>query len=253
MTLNVAIAGAAGRTGRRIVAAAVVDRDVRPIAALESGTSPALGRDAGTVAGIEAIALPITSAAGEPFDVLIDFSTPAGTRAWLEVCASARAPMVIGTTGHEAADLDLVRAASEAIPIVKAPNMSLGVNVLLRLVRAAGHALAGWDVEIVETHHRSKADAPSGTALALGEALRSARAGREPTGRDEIGIHSVRIGGDPGEHAVRLASLHEALTLTHRATSRDAYAAGALAAARWVVARPPGLYDMQDVLGAAPS
>jgi len=256
---RIAIAGAAGRTGRRLVVAAAADRTVRLAAALESQDSAELGRDAGTVAGIDALALPLRADAPEDFDVLVDFSTPAGTGRWLEVCVERRVPIAIGTTGHGAAQLDRIQRAAESIAVVLAPNMSVGANVLARLVREAARMLAGADVEIVETHHRGKRDAPSGTAWLLRDAVVAGRGAESRTvhGRrredgprtaGEIGIHSVRLGGDPGGHAVHLGAPEEIVTLAHRAVSRDAYAAGALRAARWLAGRAAGFYGMEDVL-----
>jgi 4-hydroxy-tetrahydrodipicolinate reductase len=245
MPIGIVIAGAAGRMGRRIVALAAADAELRVAAALEGPACPELGRDAGEVAGVSRLGAAIAAKLpeGATFDVLIDFSNSAATAGWLDVCAAAGRPMVIGTTGHDEATMARIKQAAGAIAVLKAANMSVGVNVLLRLAREAASLLdASYDVEIVESHHRFKLDAPSGTALALAEAVRRGRAG------GKFGMHSLRIGDTVGEHAVQFGTLGETITLAHSAHSRDTFAAGALRAARWIVGRPPGLYDMQDVL-----
>lgn len=264
MAMRIAIAGAAGRTGRRIVALAAEDAAFEVAAALEAPGRPAVGRDAGGLAGVTGLTLPIADRLSAPFDVLIDFSLPEGTLRWLDVCLREQRPMVIGTTGHDETALRRIREASRQTPVLMAPNMSVGVNVLLRIARQLGAMLdAAYDVEIVEAHHRFKVDAPSGTALALCAAVQEGRrsagspepqvvhgrcgpTGQRPT--EQIGMHSLRIGDTVGEHSVQFGTLGETISLSHAAHSRDAFAAGALRAARWIVGKPPGLYDMQDVL-----
>ncbi len=264
MATRIAIVGAAGRTGRRIVALAAEDAGFQVAAALEAAGHSAIGQSAGALAGVAALTLPIADQLSVPFDALIDFSLPEGTLHWLDVCLRQQRPMVIGTTGHDAAALRRIYAASRQVPVLMAPNMSVGVNVLLRLVRQLGATLdPAYDVEIVEAHHRFKVDAPSGTALALCAAVQEGRrsAGRAepqvvhgrcgPTGQrpaGQIGMHSLRIGDTVGEHSVQFGTLGETISLSHVAHSRDAFAAGALRAARWIVSKPPGLYNMQDVL-----
>ncbi|MCS7091635.1 MAG: 4-hydroxy-tetrahydrodipicolinate reductase [Verrucomicrobiota bacterium] len=199
----------------------------------------------------------------EQGDVVVDFSAPSATGHLLDVCVSARKPLVLGTTGHEEEDRRRIREASERIPIVWASNFSTGVNLLFWLVERAAMALGpSYDVEIIEMHHRHKQDAPSGTARTLAEILvRTRQPNREldlvcgrhglvgPRRSEEIGIHAVRGGDVVGDHTVIFATFGERLELTHRASSRETFARGALRAARWVLGRPAGLYDMQDVLG----
>ena len=264
MPINLAIAGAAGRMGRRMIAIAASDPQVAVVAALEAESSNALGSDAGQLAGLDPTGVLVTDRCDVEFDVLVDFSLPEGTTRWLDVCRQAKRPIVIGATGHDDAQLQQIREAAREIALLKAPNMSVGVNVLLRLARQLGGALdAAYDVEITEAHHRFKADAPSGTALALAEAVRQGRqvaasidqplvfgrhgqTGQRPSG--QIGMHSLRLGDTVGEHAVSFGTLGETVTISHSAHSRDTFAAGALRAAKWIVGRPAGLYDMQDVL-----
>mgnify|MGYP000160520199 CR=1 FL=1 len=260
---RIAIAGAAGRMGRRITALAAGDDRFQIAAALESAGCPDLGRDAGELAGLGPIGVRVSDRAAARFDVLIDFSLPAGTGQWLGECVTAGSAAVIGTTGHTAAQLAAIEQAAAAIPVLKSTNMSVGVNLLFALVEQAAAVLGdGWDVEIVETHHRFKKDAPSGTAMSLMEAVVRAT-GRDPekdvvygrhgqTGerpRRQIGMHALRVGDTVGEHEVHFGSLGETVTLRHSAHNRDIFAAGALRAAAWLKGRPAGLYDMRHVLG----
>lgn len=264
MSIEYVIAGAGGRMGRRIIAVAAEDSRFRLVGALESPKSELLGADAGRLAGIDALDLAVTDTVPAGFDVLIDFSSPEGTRHWLEICRAMGRPIVIGTTGHDAAFQDHLRSSASAIGVLRAANMSVGVNVLLRLVRELARVLDdSYDVEITEAHHRFKADAPSGTALALRDAIVQGRkdAGREAgetvhgrhgqTGArqpGQIGMHALRIGDTVGEHTVSFGCLGETICVSHFAHSRDTFAAGALRAAAWIVGRPAGLYDMRDVL-----
>lgn len=264
MSIKLAINGAAGRMGRHILNLCLPDRDVKVVAALEQAGHPQLGRDPGELAGIGSLSLPITEQAQVEFDVLIDFSLPVGTMSALSECARRTRPIVIGTTGHNHVDLERIREAARLIPVVKAANMSVGVNVLLRVAEQLGGTLdPSYDVEIVEGHHRFKADAPSGTAIALCEAVCR---GREKSGAakpsviygrhgttgvrvpGEIGMHSLRLGDTIGEHTVSFGTLGETVTIGHSAHSRETFAAGAIRAAKWIVNKPSGLYDMQDVL-----
>lgn len=259
-----AISGAAGRMGRRLIALAFEDAELVVAAALEHSKSPMLGKDAGELAGIGSMGLSVSDTSNATFDVLVDFSLPAGTIDWLGRCVNAGCAMVSGTTGLSREQCDVIENAAREIPIVRAPNMSVGVNVLLRAAKMLGATLdASYDVEITEAHHRFKVDAPSGTALALRDAIvegRTAHDGPEPSvvyGRHgetgarpsgEIGMHSLRLGGVVGEHTVAFATLGETLTIGHTAYSRDTFATGALHAAKWLRGRPAGLYSMQDVL-----
>ncbi len=265
MSIKIAVTGATGRMGRRIIALAFGDPDVEVVAALETKDSASIGADAGELAGVGRIGVPITARLDADFDVLVEFSLPDGTMPCLEECERRSRPIVIGTTGHSDADIARIGEASGRIAVLKAPNMSVGVNVLLRLAKQLGATLdAAYDVEITETHHRFKVDAPSGTALALRDAVsdgrtsagaekptmvygRHGRPGVRPSG--EIGIHSLRIGDTVGEHTISLGTLGETVTIGHTAHSRDTFAAGAIRAAKWIVDRPAGLYDMQDVIG----
>ena len=265
---RVAVTGAAGRMGRMLVSAIAAAADLRLAAALERSDSPHADVDAGELAGSGALHVAIgtnLAAVLDAFDVLVDFSVPAATLAELDACAAAGKALVIGTTGFDAAGLAAIRHAAEAVPVVMAPNMSVGVNVAFKLVEfAARHLGDEADVEVFEAHHRHKIDAPSGTAVRFGEIL-AATLGRDLatdaaygragiTGerdRRTIGFHSLRGGDIVGDHTVTFAGTGERIEITHRAGSRENFAAGAVRAARFVVGRQPGLYGMDDVLGLA--
>ncbi len=261
--IRIAIHGAAGRMGRRLVALGAADPQLAVVAAIESDRSPQLGQDAGTLAGIAplgvAIAPSLTAAAA--VDVVVDFSMPDAAAALVQTCRGKRLPLVVATTGLSGPQIEALRAAAGEIPIVWSPNMSLAVNLTMKLCEIAAKALAGKDadVEILERHHRFKEDSPSGTALRLGQIIsgamgqtahrhgRQGRPGKRP--HEEIGYHAVRAGDDPGQHTVVFGMLGETIELSVRATNRDCYALGALAAAKFLFGRPPGLYGMGDVLG----
>jgi len=260
--IKIAITGAAGRMGRRIAALAIESEQFDIVSALETPGHEALGKDLGDLAGLGAFGLKITETLQETPEVLIDFSQPEGTLQWLEACRQARTAMVIGTTGLTESQQATVADSAATIPIVHAANMSVGVNVLLKVVADVARALGeDYDIEIAETHHRFKKDAPSGTALAFaqticratgrdpGQSLVSGRSGRCPRKPGEIGIHALRVGDTVGEHAVCFGNLGETVTISHSAHTRDTFARGALRAARWVADRKPGLYTMADVLG----
>jgi 4-hydroxy-tetrahydrodipicolinate reductase len=253
--------------GRRLVALAADDPGWSVVAALEAAGHRQLGEDAGVVAGIGPIGVPL---AGElprppdpPPDVVIDFSVPAATLAVVRLCQERRLPLVVATTGLEEPHRLAIREAAAGIPILCAPSMSLAANLAMKLAEVAGRALAdhptGADVEIIERHHRFKEDAPSGTALHFGKIIadamgqRAHRHGREgrpgPRPHGEIGYHAVRAGDNPGEHTIVFGLLGETLEIAVRASSRDCYALGALAAARFLVQKKPGQYTMSDVLG----
>ncbi len=260
-TTRIAIHGAAGRMGRRLVALAAADPDLAIAAALESPGHPALGEDAGTLAGVAPVGTPLSATLECEVDVLIDFSLPEGAEAVAQRCAERGVALVCATTGLEPAQTEKLRQAAERVPVLWAPNMSLAVNLTMKLAQVAAEALSenDADVEILERHHRFKEDAPSGTALEFGRIIsqamgqsvhrqgREGRLGRRP--HDEIGYHAIRVGDDPGQHTIVFAMPGEAVELTVRATSRDCYAQGALAAARFLVGKPPGMYAMADVLG----
>lgn len=262
------IVGVSGRMGRTLVHVASELTAVRITAAVASTGSASLGRDAGVLAGVEPLGIEVTSdlpAALAAADVAVDFSQPLATRANIAACRAARKPLLIGTTGFAAelteAELD---AAASDIPLLIAPNTSLGVALLTELVRRAARALpAEFDIEIIEAHHRMKRDAPSGTALGLAraagegrnltpeEALAGTSAGRiGPRRPGEIGFAVVRGGDIVGEHTVLFAGAGEELRLSHRASDRAIFARGALRAALWLRGQPPGRYGMSDIVHA---
>ena len=261
--ISVGVSGAAGRMGRRVIALAATNADFQVVTALEKPGHPQLGQDAGLVAGVGSLGVPITSdwpEASRP-QVMIDFSVPEAATSVCEQCSNRGVALVCATTGLSAEQMNVLRRAAEKIPVLWSPNMSLMVNLAMKLAATAATALAGRDVdvEIIERHHRFKEDAPSGTALKFGQIIsekmgqtravhgRQGRPGVRP--RDEIGYHAVRAGDDPGQHTIIFALLGEVLELTVRAMNRDAYALGALAAARFLIGKPPGFYSMGDVLG----
>ena len=247
--------------GRRLVALAAADSELALVAALESAGHPRLGEDAGAVAGAGPLGTPLSSTLDAEVDVLIDFSVPEATAAIAEVCTQKRIPLVCATTGLDEGQASGLRAAAEKIPVLWAPNMSLAVNLTMKLAEVAAEALddKDADVEILERHHRFKEDAPSGTALRFGRIIaeamgqtvhrhgRQGRPGKRP--HHEIGYHAIRAGDDPGQHTIVFAMPGETVELTVRATNRDCYAQGALAAAKFLVGKPPGTYAMRDVLG----
>lgn len=263
--LRLAIAGASGRMGRMLVEAALESPDCRLAGALDIDGSPALGEDASAFLGRPSgVAITCDIAAGlRDADVLIDFTRPEGTLRHLAACRDARVAAVVGTTGFSDEQKAAIRDIARSLPLVLAPNMSVGVNVLMRLVAQAARALdQGYDVEIIEAHHRHKVDAPSGTALKMGEVVASAL-GRDlkdcavyaregVTGERDpstIGFATVRGGDIVGDHTVLFAGTGERIEITHRSNSRAGYAQGSLRAARFLAGRSSGLFDMNDVLG----
>jgi 4-hydroxy-tetrahydrodipicolinate reductase len=249
--------------GRRIIQLAHEDEEFHIAAALDAAGHPNLGHDAGEIAGIGGLAVPIQ--AELPINchvnVMIDFSLPEGTMAVLPVCVDRRIPLVVATTGHTNEQRAEIEAAAHDTAILMAPNMSLAVNVLMNLVSRTGELLRDkdFDVEILERHHRFKKDSPSGTALQFARIVQHAmgqstlRHGREGTVGErptrEIGVHAIRVGDNVGEHTILFSTLGETLELTHRAHARDCYARGALQAAKYLADRPAGRYTMADVLG----
>lgn len=264
--LRIVIAGAGGRMGRTLIKAITEQEGLVLAGALEHATSPHLGQDAGVVAGLPAQGVHVESDAEGSLadvDVVIDFSTPGASVRLAARAVAAGVPLVIGTTGFSAADNAALAASSGGIAMVKSGNMSLGVNLLAALTRRVAATLdESFDIEILEMHHNKKVDAPSGTALLLGESAAHGR-GRELSewserGRDgqtgarkagAIGFASLRGGSVVGEHAVIFAGPAERIELVHKAEDRMIFAHGALVAARWVKGRAPGLYSMADVLG----
>ncbi|GHC97628.1 4-hydroxy-tetrahydrodipicolinate reductase [Pseudorhodoferax aquiterrae] len=264
-THAVAIAGASGRMGRTLIEAVLASGDCRLSGALDVAASPALGQDAAAFLGKPAgVAITADLAQGlQGAQALIDFTRPEGTLAHLRACRAQGTALVIGTTGFSEAQKAEIAAAARDIAIVMAPNMSVGVNVTLRLLQLAAKAMpVGYDIEIVETHHRHKIDAPSGTALKMGEVIAEAM-GRDlkecavyaregVTGERDpstIGFQSLRGGDVVGDHTVLFAGTGERIEITHKATSRMNYAIGSLRAVRFLAGRKNGLYSMFDVLG----
>ncbi len=263
--VRVAIAGAGGRMGRALLEAATSTQGVTLAAAVDVTASMLVGRDAGDMAaGARGIRIGSdVRAALQGADVLIDFTRPAGSIEHLRACREVKRAMVIGTTGFDGPQLAEIRAAAEEIAIVMAPNMSMGVNVALKLVEMAARALGPeYDVEVFEVHHKLKVDAPSGTALKLGEVAAAARGGtlerdavydrHGHTGERRsgaVGFSAARAGDVVGDHTVFFAGPGERIEITHRAASRATYAQGAMRAAMFLARKAAGLYDMQDVLG----
>ena len=249
--------------GQRLIALASADPELEIAAALENGAHPKMRSDAGVVSGIGELGVPLTASLETQVDVVIDFSLPEATAAIVRTCNQQQTPLVVATTGLNQDDEEGLRAAAQRMPIVWAPNMSLAVNLVMKLAETAAEALkdhpGGADVEIIERHHRFKEDAPSGTALAFGRKIaaimgqtqhshgRDGRPGQRP--HEEIGYHALRVGDDPGQHTIVFGLPGETIELRVAASSRDCYAHGALVAAKFVVGKPPGLYSMYDVLG----
>jgi len=272
--IRIAVAGAGGRMGRTLVRAVTEADGLHPRlvvgAATERPASSLLGADAGELAGIGRLGVEVRSelaAVLDDFDVLIDFTSPAATLDHLGHCRGAGKAMVVGTTGLDGRQRAAVAAAAEEIGIVFAPNMSIGVNLCLKLLELAARVFGdGVDIEIIEAHHRHKLDAPSGTALRMGEVVASALGrdldevavyGRQGhTGvrqRETIGFATIRAGDLVGEHSVWFVAEGERVEITHKAVSRMTFAGGAVRAAHWIFGRGTGLYDMQDVLGLGDS
>jgi len=263
--LNIAIAGSSGRMGRALVEAVLQAEDLRLHAALDISGSPYLKKDVGELCGSPCRVLISDDVAGalKGTDVFIDFTRPEGTLMHLELCRNRGVKMVIGTTGFTPQQKQKISAAAKDIAIVFAPNMSPGVNVVFKLLETAAKTLnQGYDIEIIEAHHRHKTDAPSGTALRMGEVIASTQGwnlaqsavyGRQGvTGErspSTIGFASVRGGYIVGDHTVLFAGSGERIEITHKASSRATFAMGALRAARFLKDKKNGLYDMQDVLG----
>ncbi|WP_363348330.1 4-hydroxy-tetrahydrodipicolinate reductase [Methylocystis echinoides] len=264
--LRLVVVGAAGRMGRMLTQTIPDTLGVRLVAALEADGAASLGADSGAAFGLQPTGVPVTSdvaAALSEADAVIDFSTPAATAAIATAAAKARVAHVIGTTGLTAEDLARIAEEARETVVVRSGNMSLGVNLLAGLVEKAARALGpAWDAEIVEMHHKLKVDAPSGTALLLGEAVARGRgidlAEHSARGRDgvtgprkpgDIGFAALRGGTVVGDHTVIFAGMGERIEFSHRAEDRGIFARGALAAALWTRGKAPGLYSMADVLG----
>jgi 4-hydroxy-tetrahydrodipicolinate reductase len=264
--LNILVSGAAGKMGTRIISLASGNKQFNIIGALEHRDHDKIGKDIGEVAGTGKTGILISSnlnSVNEKIEVIIDFSSPKASSSLSKTAAEKGIAVVIGTTGLEKDDIEVIKSSSVSIPCVFAPNMSVGVNLLLKVLADIAKVTGNdYDVEIVEAHHKLKKDAPSGTAMKMANVLASAlnrnldesavytRKGNigERT-KNEIGIQTIRAGDIVGEHTVLFGGLGERIEITHRASSRDTFARGALKAALWVSQQPPGLYDMQDVLG----
>lgn len=264
--VRVAVNGAAGRMGRQLVRVVSEHEDLVLGAAFEHAQSDALGSDAGELAGIGRQGVAVShdaDSAADAFDVLIDFTRPDSTLAALKACRENGKRMVIGTTGLSDDDRQAVQDAAREIPVVLAPNMSVGVNLTMKLLETAARALGdSVDIEVIEAHHRHKVDAPSGTALAMGEAVAKSLGrsledcaiyGREGhTGerdRKTIGFSTIRAGDIVGEHTVMFAAEGERVEVTHKASDRGIFARGAVRAAAWLADKDAGFYSMADVLG----
>ena len=258
---SIAVHGAAGRMGQRLVTLISQDKDATVGAAIEMPGHPRIGCDAGEIAGIGTIGETVADTLTKNVDAVIDFSTAAAVDKIVANCVALKAPLVVATTGLSRQQEQTVREASKTIPLLWSPNTGLAVNVAMKLAQVAAKSLAGQhvDVEILERHHRDKVDAPSGTALKFGEIIAKEmgqtqhRHGREGmTGRrpaDEIGYHAIRVGDNPGEHTIVFGMLGELIEITVRVTNRDCYAFGAIAAAKFLIGKGPWLYSMNDVLG----
>ena len=263
--VSIIVTGAAGRMGKRIIALASEQPSVyRLVGALDRPDCPLLGQDAGKIAGVADLGVPLTASLSPDMQgILIDFSAPAATRALIPLCVKNNIPMLIGTTGLTPDDHKLIDEAAAKLPILQATNTSLGVTLLLKLVgQVAAQLGPDYDIEIVEAHHNQKKDAPSGTALSLAQSICQATGrsmekdlvhGRE--GKDAlrqpgtIGMHAVRMGDVVGDHTVYYATPGERLELRHIATNRDTFVRGALRAASWLAFQKPGRYSMASVLG----
>lgn len=260
--IKIAINGAAGRMGRRITALAIESEEFDIVSATEAPGHQAIGTDIGELAGVGTFGVAVTQELQDKPQVIVDFSLPEGTLHWLDVARQQGIAMVIGTTGLTASQQAAIADAASQIAIFQSANMSVGINVLLKVVAQVARMLGeDYDVEVSETHHRFKKDAPSGTAIALarsicdatgkdyGEVAVLGRGGNCPRKSGEIGMHALRVGDTVGEHAVHFGNLGETVTIAHSAHTRDTFARGALRAAKWMAGKPAGLYSMMDVLG----
>lgn len=257
------LVGAAGRMGARLVHIIQETAGIKLFRAIERPDHPSIGKDIGEIVGLGNLGIPLEGRLREGGDVIINFSSPQASLESLEFANQAGLAIVIGTTGLSPEQMERVRELSKGTRCVMAPNMSVGMNVMFRIVQEIARVLGpDYDIEILEAHHRLKKDSPSGTAVRLGELIASALDrdfgkvgvyGRKgmvgERKREEIGMQVIRAGDIVGEHTVLFGGIGERLEITHRAHSRDNFARGAVRAALWVVGQPNGLYDMQDVLG----
>jgi len=265
MSIKIAIAGCCGRMGRSIASLVLADKNFEIIGATDMRSHPDIGTSFGKIIGNEALDIKIQddlSIAAKGADVIIDFTAPIATLLNLKVARDEKIPIVIGTTGLMDEEQRAIESSSKVIPVLVSSNMSIGINLLFRLVPEVASALGeDYDIEIIEAHHNKKKDSPSGTAMTLAQRIAEAKGkrvkdvvvcGREGNvgqrSKNEIGIHAVRAGGIIGEHTVIFASNDERIEITHRASSRDILAKGALCAAKYIVEKSPGLYNMQNVI-----
>lgn len=262
--VSIVIVGARGRMGQALTCCVLESDDLTLVGAVDRSDSPGLGDDVARLCGLPDCGVHVVDELRPPrSSIVVDFSLPGATDANVRRCLEAGVPLVLGTTGIGPESRELLKSAGKDIPIVSAPNFSVGITLLLQLATKAARALGPeYETEIVELHHRHKRDAPSGTALRIGKSIAEAL-GRDFDGvavrsrdktetqrtREEIGLAALRGGDSVGEHTVMFLGEGERLELVHRATDRGIFARGALRAARWVADRPPGLYDMADVLG----
>jgi 4-hydroxy-tetrahydrodipicolinate reductase len=263
MTTAIAVHGACGRMGKRIVQLAVADPDVTIVAAIDSESHPEMGRDVGEICGLPKLGVKVTTALPAfGIDAIIDFSVPEATMKLLPAASDRKIPLVLATTGFSPEEKAAIDRAAQKTAVLMAPNMSLVVNVLFKLVKEAAAALKskGFDAEIIERHHRFKKDAPSGTALHFAKTIqdvwgtdyaihhgREGLVGERPA--KEIGMHAVRTGDNVGEHTIVFGTLGETMELVHKGHTRDAYVHGAIAAAKFLKGKGPGSYTMANVLG----
>ena len=260
------VSGVAGRMGRRIAGLSLADSEIKVTGGLEIQGNPGLGEDLGKLLGLGEQGIEVVDNLEKIIgqgDVLVEFSSSQATLEHLQICQGHKKAMVIGTTGFTEDEKEILNKASKDIPLLCSPNMSVGINLLFKITREAAKAIGqDYDLEIIEAHHRQKKDAPSGTAIKLAAILaketnrslsevvtfgRKGQTGERP--RETIGIHAVRGGDIVGEHTVIFAGAGERIELTHRASSRDTFAQGALRAVKFIIKQKPGLYDMGDVLG----
>jgi 4-hydroxy-tetrahydrodipicolinate reductase len=254
---NIIVCGADGRMGRAIIQLANADQNIKVVGAVDIDLSPAIGTGNPAITKSSQMESIVNKG-----DIIVDFTAPVNTMKCLEIAVKKSASMVIGTTGLTNEQMEIIKNASKTIPIVTSPNMSLGINILLDLVENLAEKISNYDVEIVEIHHNKKKDAPSGTALRLAEAVakgmqkdlkKNAVYGRHGADalrtQGEIGVHAVRCGDVVGEHTIYFAGIGERIEISHKASSRENLASGALKAVKWLDSKSAGLYDMKDVLG----
>ena len=262
--IQLAVHGAGGRMGQRVIALAADDPDFHIVAAIDDAEHRSVGKDVGSVAGTALLNVLLSGNWPKSAGVVVDFSLPSAVDDCVANCVEANIPLVLATTGLSDQQKDSLAEAAKNIPMVWAPSMSMAVNLTMKLAQQITETLkdvsGGIDIEILERHHRYKADAPSGTALRFGELIaekldedpkhvhgREGQTGQRS--RNEIGYHAIRVGDNPGEHSIVFGMLGERIEINVAASNRDCYASGALAAAKWLQGKPNGLYDMFDVLG----